>query len=85
LQRTDVDRIGRVLGQVEVCDREIADAVAATDLEMFEPLAPLVEAPTTLGDEAHGQANGDIDVVGPASERLEEGRRVVHLAESTAA
>ena len=48
-------RIARVLGGVEVSDREIADAVAAVEDEMLELLSRLVEAPTTLGNEEPGQ------------------------------
>jgi len=44
-----------VIGQLEVSDREIADAVAAVEGEMLELLARLVEAPTTLGNEEPGQ------------------------------
>ena len=40
----------------DVADREILDAVAALEGEMFELLVRLVEAPTTLGNEEPGQA-----------------------------
>lgn len=42
-------------GRVELADAEIVDAVAATEGEMLELLARLVEAPTTLGNEEPGQ------------------------------
>ncbi len=44
-----------MIGQVEVSDREIVDAVAAVEDEMLELLCRLVEAPTTLGNEEPGQ------------------------------
>jgi hypothetical protein len=44
-----------MIGRVEVSDRAIADAVAATEDEILELLCRLVEAPTTLGNEEPGQ------------------------------
>ena len=41
---------------MSVPDREIVDAVRAVEVEMFELLVRLVEAPTTLGNEEPGQA-----------------------------
>jgi hypothetical protein len=43
------------MGRIAVSDREIKDAVSATEGEMLELLSRLVEAPTTLGNEEPGQ------------------------------